>query len=478
LPQGWRNRTLTPNTPLRQSWAGLGGLGAAGRGRTSSAHNDDKKSLGKPPQKGGARMTAEVAILNKSAVALAADSAVTISIGDKEEKTFDSADKLFELCRHNPIGVMIYNGLSFAEVPLQTIVKQFRSNSTHFTHVKDAGYEFLKYLSDFGRSAPKQIREASIRGLIEPALTGIRTRHANRVNKVIFEAENPPPKPLEKIAELLDESIGFYEAIYVKQKDASFVGGTPEIQPDTLAVIGSAIDERFSSPRITAAQKAKIAEVAKLALLKNVLTDGRTGIVVAGFGSEELFPTLISFEIDAMVEGRLKFVETNHVDIDRTGTRARVLPFAQKEMIDRFMYGMDDGIEGDITEFCRDTITTIGQAILGQIKFKDAASREHFDAQIKKAEQSFVDGLSTKAFVEIRRLSEAALEMMVQFMPKPELAKMAEALVNLTSIKRRVSRGMETVGGPIDVAVISQAEGFVWVKRKHYFPPELNLRYY
>lgn len=55
---------------------------------------------------------------------------------------------------------------------------------------------------------------------------------------------------------------------------------------------------------------------------------------------------------------------------------------------------------------------------------------------------------------------------------------MAEALVNLTSIKRRVSRGMDTVGGPIDCAVISQADGFVWVKRKHYFPKELNMRYF
>jgi len=27
------------------------------------------------------------------------------------------------------------------------------------------------------------------------------------------------------------------------------------------------------------------------------------------------------------------------------------------------------------------------------------------------------------------------------------------------------------------VAVISEAEGFVWVKRKHYFSPELNPRY-
>jgi hypothetical protein len=30
------------------------------------------------------------------------------------------------------------------------------------------------------------------------------------------------------------------------------------------------------------------------------------------------------------------------------------------------------------------------------------------------------------------------------------------------------------VGGPIDVAVISKGDGFVWIKRKHYFKPELN----
>jgi len=63
-------------------------------------------------------------------------------------------------------------------------------------------------------------------------------------------------------------------------------------------------------------------------------------------------------------------------------------------------------------------------------------------------------------------------------MPKVELAKMAEALVELTSMKRKVTVGVETVGGPVDVAIISKSEGFVWIKRKHYFPPELNTRYF
>jgi len=66
---------------------------------------------------------------------------------------------------------------------------------------------------------------------------------------------------------------------------------------------------------------------------------------------------------------------------------------------------------------------------------------------------------------------------MVASLPKDELGSMAESLVNLTKFKRRISTQQETVGGPIDVAVITKGDGFVWTKRKHYFKPELNPRY-
>jgi len=62
----------------------------------------------------------------------------------------------------------------------------------------------------------------------------------------------------------------------------------------------------------------------------------------------------------------------------------------------------------------------------------------------------------------------------VAALPKDELAVLAESLVNLTALKRRMSMAEETVGGPIDVAVISKGDGFIWIKRKHYFRPELN----
>jgi len=51
---------------------------------------------------------------------------------------------------------------------------------------------------------------------------------------------------------------------------------------------------------------------------------------------------------------------------------------------------------------------------------------------------------------------------------------MAESLVNLTSLKRKYTPESETVGGPVDVALISKGDGFIWIKRKRYFNIDMN----
>jgi hypothetical protein len=67
----------------------------------------------------------------------------------------------------------------------------------------------------------------------------------------------------------------------------------------------------------------------------------------------------------------------------------------------------------------------------------------------------------------------------VASLPTDELAAMAESLVNLTAFKRRMtSVETDTVALPIDVAVISKGDGFIWIKRKHYFEPALNQHFF
>ncbi len=51
-------------------------------------------------------------------------------------------------------------------------------------------------------------------------------------------------------------------------------------------------------------------------------------------------------------------------------------------------------------------------------------------------------------------------------------------MVSLTSLKRRVSLELETVGGPVDVAIISKGDGIIWQKRKYYFDASLNPNYF
>src|SRR5947199_136081 len=72
-------------------------------------------------------MTAEIAVLNRSAVALAADSAVTIGHGSNA-KTYLSENKLFEISETKPVGLMIYNSLDFYGYPWEVLIKDFRTD--------------------------------------------------------------------------------------------------------------------------------------------------------------------------------------------------------------------------------------------------------------------------------------------------------------------------------------------------------------
>ncbi|MGO7817925.1 hypothetical protein ACC684_11670 [Rhizobium ruizarguesonis] len=420
-------------------------------------------------------MTAEIAILNKVAVALATDSAVTISAGDQEQKIYDSADKLFDLSFRNPMGIMIYNGMQFMQAPLQTLIAEYRSSSKSFETVRDAADDFLSYLNDWGAASPEYVLKSSLELVILPGLDQIRQRIIKKQTELFATPTDDYEDFQKKMAAIPDEVIDVIENFISRSEPGTFVGGeTPELTKDRIAAVREIIEENWQTDDARIVDR--LTKIACDLLLFDITSPNHTGIVIAGFGSNEKFPTLVSFTIDGVIFDKLKFSETNFVDIDRNGDRARVIPFAQKEMVERFLYGLDSEIERQITVWCKEAVPEIRNQILNSLDMTDD-DKNSLTQEAQAAEDAFIDDLKIKRFEEIRTSSRTAIEGMVEFMPKPELARMAEALVNLTSIKRRVSRGMETVGGPIDVAVISRTEGFIWVKRKHYFSAELNPRY-
>jgi hypothetical protein len=186
-----------------------------------------------------------------------------------------------------------------------------------------------------------------------------------------------------------------------------------------------------------------------------------------------------------MIAGKLKIRTTHRVDIDRTpGTPADpakklvdMIPFAQTDMAERFLDGIDPVFSGELMralaemhERIATKIETDGSGMGRTTRRRAAAAVRTYLAQAHRHfEADVMQSIRTKLRQDV--------EDMVLLMPKQDLAFVAEAIVNLTSIRRRVANEEETVGGPIDVAIISKGDGFVWVKRKHYFDAALNPRY-
>ena len=423
-------------------------------------------------------MTAEIAILNKSAIAIAADSAVTISTGDSQEKIFDSADKLFELSDHDPIGVMVYNTMDFMGTPLGVLVKDFRNSCAKFSSVRDAGEALLAFMQDEGEKAPSSIKQAALVSVIRPQLEFFVQQATEEFLAQLRKGENPGD-PAGFFDHFLSDALAAAIKSLEGRSAASFIGKSPSkirLDKPSKELVGHLAEELL--PKVSDGILKLIEKYVTLSIRQNIFSEGKTGIVVFGFGSKERFPSLVWYETDGILCGNLKYRESTFIDIDRQGRRAAVLPFAQKDMIERFLYGLDEGIERGIKQFCKQSVPEIADSLLERVDLEGDEATESLRDQARDAEQVFLSELDHNAFEKIRQSSRTEIEDMVEFMPKPEMAKMAEALIDLTSIKRRVTRGMETVGGPVDVAVISRSEGFVWVKRKHYFPAELNQRFY
>jgi len=431
-------------------------------------------------------MTAEIAVLNKSAVALATDSAVTISDGDGPLKIYETADKLFEMSETQPIGIMIYNGMQFLGVPMDTIVKEFRRHSKTFDSIEDASREFLRHLYEYVDEAPDKEISKCISAVVSPIVEQISSEIDKNVYKKLEEIfkqliEEDVPSSKEEFGDLtgnaIDAVLAGYEEILARLSEATLL---PRKDKKSQKQKYKKLTEQAVAGAIgvfAQAYTARIVDIALKLLRSDYISGSKIGIVFAGFGTNERFPTLVSYEIDGVFEAKIRCFKTDRCDIDRNGPRAYVRPFAQKDMVDRFLNGLDDRLRGDITKYFEETVGRISEFILDEIVFTDADDGEKLKKLAAEAEADFVRKLDEEAFEFFKARSRREIVDMVEFMPKPELARMAEALIDLTSIKRKVSQGLETVGGPVDVAIISKNDGFVWVKRKHYFPSELNQRY-
>jgi hypothetical protein len=424
-------------------------------------------------------MTAEVAIANTGAVALAADSAVTVS-NHSGAKVYNTVNKLFSLSTSAPVGVMVWGGADLCGIPWEVLIKEYRRElgETRFESLEEYCADLRRFLTgspyisdDLQQLSVFRAALALFHNLIVDQIVSRMHEHFE------MHGEASRQQVVSIITAVLDERQKGLEAHPLVEGFAARDVG--RIATKYRGPIDAAISATFEQLPLGERSRQKIRRIVGLFCCRSFRSPNRSGLVVAGFGESDIFPKIVSHEIDGYWLDRPKMFSAE-VATARPDDPAVVIPFAQREMVSLFMEGVDptyrqvvvDALEGflsQLPDLVADSVGAVGPQRTGITKGMNSATEQML--------KEFRDRLQHHSHhAHVMPIIEA-----VAALPKDELGAMAESLVNLTSFKRRVTLDAETVGGAIDVAVISKGDGFIWLQRKHYFEmdknPQFSARY-
>ena len=414
-----------------------------------------------------APVTSEVLILNKRAVVLGADSAVTTS-GGEHPRYSKSANKIFEISGNGRIAAAIYGNANIDLVPWELVLKLFRIHlgAATFNTVKEYSGALVAFLSGNDQLFPPALRASWVEQQFDTAL-----------KLVLEEATRSSPNVTENSVPLEDRAERWaIEAARIRALlDPSAISHTlSQALDDVLSNIGPwvtrAQDQLDSVPELAAVNAADLAELGhklRYVLPKWIL--GNTGLVIAGYGEEQIFPAYEQLEVYGHIGDEFCYKSTKSFEVTHTG-HAEIQPLAQTSMIDMFTDGFGTSLERIIDRQGKAAFEKVLSALaVNGITVPSALA----DSITQQCHSDFMMEWKRENWKQ----NFHPLIGVLQNLSVGEMAHLAESLLGLESLKERVTSASESVGGPIDVAVITKSEGLIWIKRKHYFDAKLNMRY-
>jgi len=424
-------------------------------------------------------MTAVVGILNKHAVAIAADSAVTVE-GVNGRKIFNKANKVFSLSKFQPIGILIYNAASFMATPWETIIKVYRKQlkDKSFPTVKDYKDDFIAFLREKNFFTDQEMQLNFLGGFVESIIQFL-IQNIRNDNKALFDI--PSEENKDTILKKLEEGVDLLITEWNQNTNfcEEFLDYTYEnFESYSQVVFSNIIDLRFTQNGLVLSNAliAKLKKGVYIILKAKEINSNFTGLIFTGYGEDEIYPQLVPLNISFVCDNRLRhFIDENRGAAISNYNLGAVCPFAQTDVIDTILTGVDPSLNSIYLKNFTLMLQKYNKAILDSIGTQNPL--------LTTLLQSLDSQPIINEFVQMNNQIQqenyiSPLIAAVSNLSKEDLAEMAESLIYLTYLKRRITFAEESVGGPVDVAIISKGDGFTWIKRKLYFSPELNQHFF
>ncbi len=419
-------------------------------------------------------MTAEIVIINKEAVALAADSAVTSTLAGGK-KIFTSADKIFALSDTSPVGIMFYNNATFMSVPWDTIIKTFRRQlpKQGYDKLEDYISAFIEFLEKNNTIITEKMQGEFLGNIAIGYFMGLIEDIESVVEKTINEHGPIDNKTIENIVlKIINDHADRWKGIKGVAKGSLSKNTSKKIVAKNKEIIGDAIEIVFKNIPISKARN-KLFEIMEGLLHVGTNEKINSGVVIAGFGEREALPTLINMVVEGLFDNKLKHgpISKKTIGVDM---EAAIAAFAQREMVARFMNGIDPLYKEIMKGYLSQLPEQFSEHLVRKLKGYKKSAKQKLKNNILRKCNKIIDDFHENMVREGEEKFSGPIIDIVSVLPKSDLAALAESLISLTIVKRKYSPESETVAEPIDVALISKGDGFIWIKRKHYFNPDLN----
>ena len=417
-------------------------------------------------------MTAEVVVMNTSAVAMAADSAVTVG---NHIQSYNTSNKLFGLSPDHSVGVMIYGTVFLNSVPWETLIKSYRGrlDKEGFSSLK----EYADYFIEFLRDDPKNLFPPESRNY---DLDTLCKSIARNFLKILFTEWVSNATICCSFGDFIDD----YNS-KLPEIDLSVFGKIPDnFQEELYQLVFRVVDES-NFPKI---KSYDILHKYIFAMLFEKIKERTAGIVFSGFGNDEFFPSTYSFEVYGGYFGEIRIggIEDNCRKVGYHQVESMILPYAQEAMTNVFIRGVNlNQFEKVITKTFDKTTTGMIDYIISGIEDLNTTQkqkwREHYQDANKALKPKIKKVFKNQLINESKEMidtNKKKIENALIPLSKGDLAKVANDIIQISVLQKQLTPGDDSVGEPIDVAVISKADGLIWVKRKHYFDKHLNPHYF
>ena len=409
--------------------------------------------------------------MNRNAIAMAADSAVTI--GD-HVAIHNSANKLFSLSRVAPVGLIVYANATLMTIPIEIIVKQYKKQlGDHvFPQLSDYVDDFLNYLEKKSHYYRFDINEQTyVLQVFSDLMCGLFGDYQRILNSKQLGSKSAMDKNgMRTIAEqAVSSTISFVDGIK-KRADYHF---SQYIESQYFNLFVDLVKNDQNLQWLTENQIQEVCKKACELYDTDFDRGGFVGIAIAGYGENEIYPHLSHLHVGGFIDSKLKYHVIENVEISESKV-ASIVPLAQTDVMQTFLFGINDQFIGDLAQ-------EIPKQINGCLNSIDdgcfvSNKREEVRKQLSNLTGKIIQHMTETAGNNYMR----PIIQSVASLPIEELALLAESMINITSLRRKVAidRNIGTVGGPIDVSIISKGDGFIWLKRKHYFDRKYNPQYF